>query len=555
MTRFKPKWLLTTTFLILLLPNIILSIVEPMCFTAKLCNVFLPCGVYLLLLSISRNPAKSVWILFPLIFLSAFQLVLLYLYGHSIIAVDMFLNLVTTNPEEVGELLGSMLPAVIGVVVVFLPLLVIAAVNSFKKDYIIGNEERRVLRGYGYIAIFAGSIALLSSYKSQDFTGKYSVLDDLYPVNVFYNIDLAADRQRKTAEYGRTSQDFSFGAKSSHPADSLGEIYVLVIGETARAENFGIFGYNRNTTPRLAKEKGLIKFPEAYTQSNTTHKSVPMLLSAANADDYDRIYKEKSLITAFKEAGFKTSFISNQRPNHSFIDIFGEEADKCIFLKNDLPADSNVYDLALLDNMKEALASDTGRQLIVLHTYGSHFRYRERYPRDLAIFTPDEADEVEAGNRDNLINAYDNTIAYTDLLLGSVIDGLKNTGRPAAMIYTSDHGENIFDDERGLFLHASPRPSKHELHVPMLVWLSDEYTSRFPDTKTNLDNNSGKRLLTSASVFHTMLDVAGIDTRVKTDSLSAASGKYKEIDYNYLSDRNIPVAVEEIMLPEVNGRR
>lgn len=96
-SKIKPVWLLTATLIVLLLPNIVLSITEPMTLMARICNILLPAGVYMMLLSLLRNPARSVWMLFLLIFLSAFQLVLLYLYGHSIIAVDMFLNLVTTN--------------------------------------------------------------------------------------------------------------------------------------------------------------------------------------------------------------------------------------------------------------------------------------------------------------------------------------------------------------------------------------------------------------------------------------------------------------------------
>lgn len=471
---------------------------------------------------------------------------LLYLYGHSIIAVDMFLNLVTTNSAEVGELLGSLLPAVIGVVVIFVPILYVAAINTARKDYIITPLLRHRMRLWGGYTTLAGLVSITVCYAS----GHYRATDELYPVNVGYNIYLAIDRSARTAGYAETSRDFKFHAVSTHPSDSLPETYLLVIGETARAENFGLYGYNRDTTPRLGSDSGLIKFPEAYTQSNTTHKSVPMLLSAACADDYNRIYREKGIITAFREAGFTTSFISNQRPNHSFIDLFGEEADTCLFLKEQLPSDANPLDCDMLDVVKKLLVHPAQRRLIVLHTYGSHFKYLERYPRDMAIFTPDMADEVTASNRENLLNAYDNTIHYTDLFLHSLISMLRQSNTPAAMLYTSDHGENIFDDERGLFLHASPRPSAHELHVPLLVWLSDSYRTTYPNVTASLEANAQHRVLTSASVFHSMLDIAGIATPILADSLSVASDAFVQIPYNYLSDRNIPLPIEKIILPD-----
>lgn len=542
--RIKPVWLLIATYVVLLLPNMVLSCTETMTLTARLCNILLPAGVYMLLLSLLRNPARSVWMLFLLIFLSAFQLVLLYLYGHSIIAVDMFLNLVTTNSAEVGELLGSLLPAVIGVTVIFVPILYVAAVRARKSDYVMAPHVMHYMRMWGTALTLAGCVNMAICYLGSDYRAK----DSLYPVNVGYNMYLAFDRSARTAAYGETSRDFRFNASTEWAADSLPETYVLVIGETARAENFGIYGYGRDTTPRLKTEEGLIKFPHAYTQSNTTHKSVPMLLSAACAEDYDRIYREKGIISAFREAGFHTSFISNQRPNHAFIDIFGQEANEWEFLKEELPEGANVYDSDMLDVVKRILGDGHRRQLIVLHSYGSHFKYRERYPRSMAVFTPDEADEVTASNRESLLNAYDNTIAYTDMLLHSLIGELRDGGVTGGLLYTSDHGENIFDDERGLFLHASPRPSMYELHVPLLVWLSESYRERHPERVASLEGNTRKRVLTSASVFHTMLDIAGIATPVRADSLSVASPAFTPGPYNYLTDRNIPMPVEKIVL-------
>lgn len=538
-----PRLLYFATLILLALPNIALSITEQMSLMARACNVILPIFIYALLLTLPRNPARGVWMMFLFIFLSAFQMVLLYLFGSSIIAVDMFLNLVTTNSTEVGELLGSLIPAVAGVAILYLPVLIQAARKCMKKDFILPRPFISDTRRYAGMGACIGILCLITCYAS----GSYRATDDLYPVNVCYNIGLAVDRSVRTARYAETSADFKFEARPLHPAGKR-EVYILVIGETARAENFGLYGYNRDTTPLLSSTGNLIKFPRAYTQSNTTHKSVPMLLSASSAENYDRIYREKGIITAFREAGFHTAFISNQRPNHSFIDIFGQEADSWEFLKEELPASANVYDCDMLPLVDKILANGNPRQLIVLHCYGSHFKYRERYPAEMARFTPDDADEAIAENRDGLMNAYDNSILYTDMFLHSLIGQLERTGTTAGLLYTSDHGENIFDDASGMFLHASPRPSAHELHVPLLVWLSDSYRADYPDTDTALRDNTTRRVITSASVFHTMLDIAGISTPVLSDSLSLASPAYTQGDYNYLSDRNIPVPVNDIIL-------
>lgn len=533
------------TILALALPNIGLCLTERMSLMADITNVLLPTAAVWLLMTLNRCPGKMTWALFLLIFFAAFQLVLLYLFGHSIIAVDMFLNLVTTNPGEAFELLDNLIPAVFGVVIVYVPLLVLAVISIRRHDRLERNFillQRRI----AVTGLAVGVLCLGTTYAVDD---DYRAELDLYPVNVFYNLGLAVERTCATNSYAETSADFRFNALATHPAADR-EVYVFVIGETARACSFGLYGYGRPTTPLMAKEEGLVAFTKALTQSNTTHKSVPMLLSAASAEDYDRIYGEKGTITAFKEAGFHTVFISNQRPNHSFIDFFGEEADEWMFLKESKDYDPSQGDAAMLPKLKDVLAKGRKKEFIVLHMYGSHFNYRERYGRDEAFFRPDDASEAKLANRASLVNAYDNSIRATDRLLAGIMDELRSTGAVSALLYTSDHGENIFDDSRRLFLHASPVPSYYELHVPFIVWMSDTYRQRYAPEEQALRANSTKLLATSASAFHTMLAIAGISTPLRNDSLSAASPLFTVRPSVYLDDHNRAVPLNKILRDE-----
>lgn len=536
----SPRVLFTATIIALALPNIVLAFTESVSFTTRIANVILPVAVYWFLMTLSRKTGKMVWILFPLIFFAAFQMVLLYLFGRSVIAVDMFLNLVTTNPGEATELLNNLLPAVAGVIVVYLPLLVFA-ICSMKACRALSGTFIKAQRKYSVIGIVVGVISLNVCI----FTDKYfKTENDIYPVNVCYNLVLAIERSNATAKYEQTSAGFSFNASSVHPADS-NEIYVLVIGETARAASFGIYGYNRDTTPLMKHMPGLTAFNHALTQSNTTHKSVPMLLSAADASNYDRIYRERSIITAFREAGFHTAFFSNQKPNHSFIDIFGMEANDWKFIKNGPQGASNTPDEELLPLIAKKLSEGHKKLFIVIHTYGSHFNYRERYPSSMAFFKPDDATEAKAVNRPQLINAYDNTIRQTDRLLAEIISMLGKSGAMSAMLYTSDHGENIFDDSRKLFLHASPVPSYYDLHVPFIVWTSQSYITEFPNITKSLTTNRTKDVENSVTTFHTMLHLAGIKTKYRRDSLSVASRHYFSGRRHYLNDHNLPVTLDK----------
>lgn len=519
---------------ILIVPNIILSFTEPLPFMAKVCNVLLPFGCYYLLMTLSRNCGRMLWILFLFLFFGAFQIVLLYLFGQSIIAVDMFLNLVTTNSSEAMELLDNLTPAIVTVVILYVPALVLGTISIVRKRNLsaafIRRERKRAF------VVFGISLLSLAGAYWQD--SGYELKSDLYPLNVCYNVGLAFQRTALTQNYHQTSKDFTFHAKSMHPEEER-EIYIMVIGETSRALNWQLYGYERETTPLLSRQTGLVAFPKVLTESNTTHKSVPMLMSNVTACSYDSIYYQKGVITAFKEAGFRTAFFSNQRRNHSFIDFFGMEADTYDFIKEDsLSSTYNPSDDELLKLVEQELSKGAKKQFIVLHTYGSHFNYRERYPSGDAFFTPDFPVDAEKKYRDNLINAYDNSIRYTDGFLSRLIGMLENRATDAALIYTSDHGEDIFDDSRHLFLHASPVPSYYQLHVPFLVWMSASYREAYPEQWKAVMDNQEKNVSSSSSFYPTMLDLGGIETPYLDNSQSVATSLYQMKSRVYLNDHN-----------------
>lgn len=320
----------------------------------------------------------------------------------------------------------------------------------------------------------------------------------------------------------------------------------MVVGETARACNWQLAGYGRRTTPRLAGRNDIVFFNRVLSESNTTHKSVPMILSPLDASNFgDSIYHTKSIIETFKEAGYRTAFISNQKRNGSFIDFFGEQADETIFI-NDGSSMEERFDADLLGEMESFISrnADARKLMIVLHTYGSHFKYEGRYPASAAVFTPDNAHDATASNRPVLINAYDNTIAYTDMFLDSLASCLGATGLPAAFVYMSDHGEDIFDDERGRFLHASPNPTYYQIHVPMLVWMSDSLRAIEPDKFGVALSHASSKISSSKSAFHTLVDLAGITTPAYRSDWSLTDTAFVEQPRIYLNDYNESVALD-----------
>lgn len=527
---------------VLTLPNLVLSTTEQLTWGGRIAGVAMPLAVYWLLLSLSRKTGRTMIMMLPVLFLGAFQMVLTYLYGRGPIAVDMWLNLVTTNSGEVGELLSQLLPAIVWVVVIYIPTLALAATLWARKRH----APDTFVKKQRLPALCATTAALLYTATLTALT-PYSPTNDMFPLNAVCNFGMAFGRQTVSVRYKESSKDFKYYAKCSF-ADNEAETLVLVIGETSRADNWQLYGYSRKTNPLLTQTKGLTVFTDYMSQSNTTHKSVPILLSLAEADNYDILYHTKGIMQAFREAGYHTVYLSNQQRNHSFIDFLGEQADDCLFLRDSHP--DNAYDTDLLVPLAQKLARQKGRRtFVVLHTYGSHFSYADRYPDFMRKFQSDQYDGAKRQYRPQLINAYDNSICQTDLLLRRIIEQLTAHGGSAAMVYTSDHGEDIFDDARHLFLHASPFPSFWQLHVPLIVWTSPTYRQRHGAITSALHANRHKAA-ESNSVFHTLLTMGGVTTSYRNDSLSLASPIYTPHRRLFIDDHNQPRTYRECMTEE-----
>ena len=519
----------------LMLPILILSYTEKNPLSVSLAGVLLPLGVYTLFAALSRHSGRVVWYGLPFIFFSAFQVVLSYLFGNSVVATDMFLNILTTNPTEATELLGNIYPAVIFVVVVYLPLLLLAVLH-IRKRIELKRSVRRRMCAIGSISLIAGCIVLIFGCRGN----VWRVLrDEVFPVNVSYNLTLAIIETHRINHYEETSADFLYHAKRQ-PATNTREVYVLVIGEASRATNWQLYGYGRKTNPLLSQRDDIVLFRQITTQSNTTHKSVPMILSSVHTSQHRKLYRRSGLLALFNEAGFTTYFISNQQPQGAMIDKLANDANYTIYLS------APHYDGELVKIMQKALAEESQKILFVLHTYGSHYSYRQRYPREFSVFQPDDDVAVEKANVDEIRNAYDNSILYTDYVLNEIISTLASRHDIcSAMLYCADHGEDLFDTAEGRFLHATPTVTYYQLHVASLAWFSDRYKMLFKE-KAEAARYNANVPATTYSVFHTVADMASI-TSPYIDfeaSLVSFDFDYTSVRY-YLDDHNQVIPLNE----------
>ena len=333
------------------------------------------------------------------------------------------------------------------------------------------------------------------------------------PVGAVFQTALAVHLHRETSELRQQRNSFSFGVTKSSAVP--GEVYVWVIGESARPDNWSLFGYARDTTPRLRAIPRLIPLPHMLTTAPHTAVAVPSMLSLRPITDWRSVVSQKTIVGAFNEAGFKTYWLSAQAADSwaGIIPQAAAEAKRRRYFEDG-------HDGALLDEMRQVLsgAAQGEKLLIVLHTKGSHFEYTRRYPPEFARFTA-----VNGTRRQQLVNAYDNSTLYTDWLLSEIISTLSNRAAPSTLVYASDHGENLLDDEKQLFGHAIG--SDYDLRTAALLWFSDSMQRAHTDQIANVRSHAGAQISLS-NLPQTVLDIAGIDARGLNPSSSLASSEF-----------------------------
>ncbi len=364
-----------------------------------------------------------------------------------------------------------------------------------------------------------------------------SKYEKIYPANLVINGFKVVQHRNKATELNKNLAAFSFHAVSKSKATTP-EIYVLVIGETSRYGNYHINGYARKTTPNLDTLERLLSFKNMYATANLTALSVPQIVTRADPFDIERRYREKTILDAFKEAGYHTAWFASQSGEHALIKRLEHTADLFSVNHTEITS-SGFYDEAILPEFNAFISKEGPKKFIVVHTLGSHFRYSNRYPDSFRKYTPEMGDagysDLSFSHKDELVNSYDNSILYTDYFLHLLIQSLKSTHSKAALLYVSDHGENLYDDENRLVLHGAERPTKYEYHIPYFIWYSKEYQ----ETDSSKVNNLKYHLsapASSTSTFYTLLDMANIVYKGAAEGVkkSLASSAYEKLQKRYM---------------------
>ena len=355
---------------------------------------------------------------------------------------------------------------------------------------------------------------------------------DTWPFGIslhFY--DFWQERQY-LAELNSKNKNFTFGAKQL-PEHDVPQVVVLVIGESSRFDRWEVNGYKRNTNPLLKQETNLVSLQDLITPVSATRLSVPVIISRKpGRQSLTSGFSEKSLLTAFKEAGFKTYWISNQISFGQFdtpISAFAKEADVLQFMNLGGYTDESNFDSILLDPIQNAIKDAAPKKLIVLHTLGSHWNYSHRHPKEFdkwqpSLFGVNKPEYTDTAIKPQLHNSYDNSILYTDWFLSQVIGKLKSADAMTSMMFVADHGQVLYDGECNLAFHG--HNTQYEFHIPAMVWYSDRYKEANPGKVAQLHRHKKSKLSTE-NVFHSLLDLANVHYPDERLDRSLVSSKFK----------------------------
>lgn len=354
------------------------------------------------------------------------------------------------------------------------------------------------------------------------------IRDQMLPLNVVrhthgYLKGLYSTRQQPLRAIGMDAQ------RAPGPRRKL---VILVVGETARSQNFQLNGYPRATNPRLSRKEGVISFNDVSSCGTATAISVPCMFSQMTRGQYDdvRAATEENVLDILQRTGISVLWRNNNNGGCKGVceRVPTEDMPALKVAGQCVNADGTCYDGVLLHQLGARIDAINGDALIVLHQLGSHGpTYFERYPAASRAFSPTcDSNQIQHCSNEALVNTYDNTLVHTDHLLGKAIDLLQGYAdqRDVALIYVSDHGESL--GERGMYLHGTPYfiAPREQTQVPMVMWFSTEFSHNAGLDLACMRGNALHRAYSHDNVFHSLLGLFGVSSTVYQRDLDVFAG-------------------------------
>ena len=307
-------------------------------------------------------------------------------------------------------------------------------------------------------------------------------------------------------------------AKVTKLDDEPSKLVIMVVGEAARADHFSLNGYDKETNPLLKKEN-IINFSNIYSCGTSTAESVPCMFSIFDKSDYsykkgisnenvlDVLNHTKKISILWRDNNSDSKGVALRVPYQNY-----KTSDNNTICDND-----ECRDEGMLVGLDKYIEENKGKDiLIILHQMGNHGpAYYKRYTKDFEKFKPIcKTNQLEQCSKEEISNAYDNAILYTDYFLSKTINFLKkyDNSYETAMIYMSDHGESL--GENGIYLHGLPyfMAPIAQTHIGALMWFGKDINTK------NIKQNSSKKY-SHDNLFHTLLGLFKVKTKVYNKSL------------------------------------
>ena len=428
---------------------------------------------------------------------------------------SMIENIIETTPQEaysylnVPLLLWLMFMGIIPAILLFL-------IKIEYTDKWYKGLAHRLLSMFVSLVLIAGVAALYYQDYASIGRNNHTLRKEIIPANYVYSIfHYVKDT------YFNTKMPFrALGDDAKRVIrDGKPTLMFLVIGETARSQNFSMNGYPRDTNAFTSKTGGVISFRDMHSCGTATAVSVPCMFSDMSRSEFDgkKAARSENVLDIVQKTGVSLLWKEND----------GGCKGVCSHIPTIeiTPTDNNTlcdgktcYDGVLLDNLDTEIASMVGDKLIAFHMIGSHGpTYYLRYPAEHRHFTPECArSDIENCTQEQLINTYDNTIRYTDYVIAQLIEKLKQYRAEynTVLLYVSDHGESL--GERGLYLHGTPYKlaPNQQTHIPMLLWMSPGFIADKNINTECLQQNAVSKPYSHDNFFSSLLGLWDITSSV-----------------------------------------
>ncbi|MFG5132111.1 phosphoethanolamine--lipid A transferase [Campylobacter lari] len=432
-------------------------------------------------------PYLSKIIMILLVITSSISSYFMINYG-IVIDHEMIRNAVQTDKKEVVDLFNfniifyALFTCIIPIYIILKTKIIYC---NFKKHLVVKFSTMIIALAiaFGLIGIFSKSI--IPFFRTYNQVRVYNT--------PFYQIYSALKYVKLEIIPKKELQSIALDAKLTK---DLNKTMILVIGETARANNYSLGTYTKNDTNFYTKnEPNLVYFSAVSSCGTATAKSLPCMFSRHKRATFDNSLYEENALDVLQRVGVKSVWFGNNS---------GGCKGNCDRISNKLITKD--YDESLLEFVEQELKDTNSSKIIVVHLQGSHGpAYYKRYPDKFKKFTPTcDTNKLQKCTQEELTNTYDNTLLYTDFIIKTLIDMLKQSPiKDTSLLYISDHGESL--GENGIYLHGMPYliAPKEQKHVPMIFWSKDENLSKNLQEKKNL-------ALSQDNIFSSLLGYFGV---------------------------------------------